>query len=131
MPMPPGGQQVGVDLHPDRLLLLAEDDHLGHAADRATAAGRGTSRRIRSPRRAAACPTAGPGSGSAKSAGFTFRNDGGVGMSGGSDRAALEMADCTSRAAASMSRSRLNCRVIDVVPRALVERQSCPARGWW
>ena len=32
------------------------------------------------------------------SAGFTLRNDGGLGMSGGSDRCADEIADCTSRA---------------------------------
>ena len=31
MPMPPAGQQVRIDLHADRPLLLAEDDHLGDA----------------------------------------------------------------------------------------------------
>src|SRR4051812_6845536 len=62
-----------------------------------------------------------------KSAGLSFRNDGGVGRSGGSWRAALEIADWTSRAAESMSRLRLNWRVMDVVPRALVlDRLSSP-----
>jgi len=42
-------------------------------------------------------------------------------MSAGRDREALEIADCTSRAAASMFRSRANSRVIEVVLRALEE----------
>ncbi len=55
------------------------------------------------------------------SAGFTLRSDGGDGMSGGSDRAVREIAPCTSCAAASMSRSRSNCSVIDVLPTVLLE----------
>ena len=53
------------------------------------------------------------------SAGFTFWYEGGVGMPGGSWGAAAAMAACTSWAAASMLRSRLNCRVIWVRPSAL------------
>jgi hypothetical protein len=60
-----------------------------------------------------------------------------VGMSGGSLRWAAAMAACTSWAAASMSRSRLNCRVMEVAPRALVEFmlsspamvENCASRG--
>ena len=51
-----------------------------------------------------------------ESAGFTFWNDGGAGMSGGSDRVVREIATCTSCAAASMSRSRSNCSVMFVLP---------------
>jgi hypothetical protein len=50
-----------------------------------------------------------------------LRNEGGVGMSGGSLRWAAAIADCTSCAAASMSRSRPNCSVMVEVPWALVE----------
>src|SRR5581483_9879263 len=53
--------------------------------------------------------------------GFTFRIVGGVGMFVGSCRLAAAMADCTSCAAASMLRSRSNCRVIVVEPAALDE----------
>src|ERR1044071_2921492 len=52
-----------------------------------------------------------------ESAGLTLLYDGGAGMFGGSCRAAAAMADCTSCAAASMLRERLNCSVIDVEPR--------------
>src|SRR5215510_5744264 len=55
------------------------------------------------------------------SAGFTLRNDGGVLIVGGSWRRAREMADCTSCAAASMSRSSENCIVIWEAPTMLVE----------
>src|SRR5216684_776154 len=51
------------------------------------------------------------------SAGLTLLYDGGVGIFGGSCRAAAAMADCTSCAAASMLRLRLNCRVTEVDPR--------------
>src|SRR5215470_15606308 len=51
------------------------------------------------------------------SAGLTLLYDGGAGMFGGSWRAAAAMADCTSCAAASMLRLRLNCRVMEVEPR--------------
>jgi hypothetical protein len=51
-----------------------------------------------------------------KSAGFTFRNVGGVGSDDGSWRAAVAIADCTSCAAASMLRSSENCSVICVAP---------------
>ena len=59
-----------------------------------------------------------------ESAGLTLRNEGGVGISEGNLRCAAAMAACTSCAAASMSRSRLNCRVMDVAPRALTELMS-------
>ncbi len=55
------------------------------------------------------------------SAGFTLRNEGGLGMSGGSWPWATEMADCTSCAAASRSRARSNCRVMVVTPWKLLE----------
>src|SRR5436309_12261916 len=55
------------------------------------------------------------------SAGLTLLYEGGGGMFGGSCRAAAAMADCTSCAAASMLRERLNCRVIEVEPRKLAE----------
>ncbi len=42
-------------------------------------------------------------------------------MPGGSWRRVLEIAACTSCAAASMSRDRLNCSVMDVPPCVLVE----------
>src|SRR6185369_15785423 len=53
--------------------------------------------------------------------GFTLKNDGGVVMSLGSNRATADKADCTSWAAASMLRSRLNCNVIEVVPSELLD----------
>src|ERR1700737_4476200 len=56
-----------------------------------------------------------------ESAGLTLLYDGGAGMFGGSCRAAAAMADCTSCAAASMLRLRLNCSVIEVAPRKLAE----------
>src|SRR5512142_208792 len=56
-----------------------------------------------------------------ESAGFTFWNVGDVGMSGGSRRAALAIIAWTSWAAPSMSLSRLNCRVIWVVPTPLTD----------
>ena len=53
---------------------------------------------------------------------------GGVGMLGGSWRAALAMADCTSWAAASMLRSNANWMVTWVIPWALIEFiESIPA----
>ena len=62
------------------------------------------------------------------SAGLDFRNDGGFGMSRGRRRWTAEIADCTSCAAPSMPRSRLNCRVICVLPRELVDViESMPA----
>src|SRR5438552_14387312 len=51
------------------------------------------------------------------SAGLTLLYDGGDGMFGGSWRAAAAMAACTSCAAASRLRERLNCRVTLVEPR--------------
>jgi len=63
-----------------------------------------------------------------ESAGFTLRKEGGVGMSAGNLRWAAAMADWTSWAAASMSRSRENCRVMVLAPWALVEvMESRPA----
>src|SRR5512135_580162 len=62
------------------------------------------------------------------SAGFTLRNEGGAGRSRGRSRSALEIMACTSWAAASMLRVRLNCRVILVLPSELVEViESTPA----
>src|SRR5689334_9738199 len=55
------------------------------------------------------------------SAGFTLRNEGGVGISGGSWAAAWVMADCTSRAAPSRLRLRSNWMVTLVCPSELVE----------
>ena len=51
-----------------------------------------------------------------ESAGLDLRNEGGDGMSAGNWRSAVAMAVCTSCAAASMSRSSVNCRVIEVEP---------------
>jgi hypothetical protein len=48
-------------------------------------------------------------------------NDGGDGMPLGSPRLAREIVDCTSCAAASMSRLRSNCRVMLVLPCELRE----------
>src|SRR5712692_4411113 len=63
-----------------------------------------------------------------ESAGLTLLYDGGAGMFGGSCRAAAAMAACTSWAAASSSRERLNCRVIEVEPRDEAEvMESRPA----
>src|SRR5262250_990881 len=50
------------------------------------------------------------------SAGLIFWNDGGLGMLGGSARAAAAIADWTSRAAPSKLRERLNWSVICVEP---------------
>src|SRR5260370_41843789 len=50
------------------------------------------------------------------SAGFTLRCVGGVGIDGGSERAAAAIADCTSCAAASMLRSSENCSVMVAMP---------------
>src|ERR1700686_1941307 len=62
------------------------------------------------------------------SAGLTLRKPGGDGMPGGSCGSAEEIAVCTSWAAASMLRLRLNCRVIEVEPCELVELiESIPA----
>ena len=62
------------------------------------------------------------------SAGLTLRKYGGEGRSSGRSLPAVVMADWTSRAAASMSRSRLNCRVTRVEPRVLMEvMESRPA----
>src|SRR5436309_13185224 len=55
------------------------------------------------------------------SAGFTLRNVGGVGMPAGRRAAACVMAVCTSRAAPSRSRLRLNWSVICVEPMAFVD----------
>jgi len=51
-----------------------------------------------------------------KSAGFTLRKDGGAGMVAGNCRAVAAIAEFTSCAAASMSRSSTNCSVMRVVP---------------
>ena len=61
-------------------------------------------------------------------AGLVLRNEGGEGMASGRRRAASEMAVCTSWAAASMSRSSENCRVMRVEPELLTEFiESSPA----
>ena len=56
-----------------------------------------------------------------QSAGFCLRNVGGCGMARGNWRVAAEIAACTSWAAASILRSRLNCRVMVVLPWLLDE----------
>src|SRR5690348_6430509 len=56
-----------------------------------------------------------------KSAGLTLRYVGGDGMFGGSCLAACAMAACTSCAAASMSRSNVNCTVIFTEPSELTD----------
>src|SRR5437588_11375321 len=62
------------------------------------------------------------------SAGLTLRKPGGDGIPAGSCGSAAEIAVCTSWAAASMFRLRLNCRVIEVEPCELVELiESIPA----
>jgi hypothetical protein len=62
------------------------------------------------------------------SPGFTLRNEGGVGMPGGSRGMASAMAVSTSTVAPSMSRSRVNWRVIWVDPMELLEiMESRPA----
>src|SRR3954451_10260019 len=62
------------------------------------------------------------------SEGFDLRRLGGFGMPGGSCGSAAEIACCTSCAAASMLRLRLNCSVIDVEPCELDELiESMPA----
>src|ERR1700716_2527567 len=62
------------------------------------------------------------------SAGFTLRCVGGVGIDGGSCRAAAAIADCTSCAAASMLRSSENCMVIVACPSVEVDvMESTPA----
>src|SRR5882724_10385950 len=62
------------------------------------------------------------------SAGLTLRRPGGAGIPEGSCGSADEIAVCTSCAAASILRLRLNCRVIEVEPCELVELiESIPA----
>src|SRR5581483_8591996 len=61
-------------------------------------------------------------------AGLTLRYDGGGVMLGGRSRAGRGILGCTSCAAASMLRFRVNCNVICVRPRVLVElMESRPA----
>src|SRR5437588_7506608 len=55
------------------------------------------------------------------SAGLTFWDEGGAGISGGSCRCACEMADCTSSAAPSSDRLRSNWMVTLVTPSEFVE----------
>src|SRR5579863_7032800 len=55
------------------------------------------------------------------SAGLTLRNVGGVVIVGGNCLSAAEIADCTSSAAASILRSRVNCSVIWLWPMPLTE----------
>ncbi len=62
-------------------------------------------RRTRRPSTTAASASTARAISTDESAGFTLRNDGGVGISGGSRRAAVAIAVCTSCAAASMLRS--------------------------
>src|ERR1700691_3492417 len=62
------------------------------------------------------------------SAGLFFLNDGGKGMPGGNRGVTSAMAVCTSTAALSMSRSKLNWRVICVCPVELLDTmESTPA----
>src|SRR5262249_22206332 len=55
------------------------------------------------------------------SAGLTLLYQGGSGICGGNWRAALLIIACTSCAAASILRLRSNCKMIDELPRELVE----------
>jgi len=59
------------------------------------------------------------------SAGFTLSKLGIWVISSGRSLSARDMADCTSRAAPSMSRSRSNCRVMVVEPSELTELMDC------
>src|SRR5205814_5868648 len=68
-----------------------------------------------------------------ESEGFTFLSVGGDGRFDGSWRDAAEIAACTSCAAASMLRSRLNCRVMATEPCVLcdvIEATSGIVRNW-
>jgi len=56
-----------------------------------------------------------------ESAGFTFWNEGGDGIPGGSCRCARAIIDCTSCAAASIDLLRSNCSVMFVLPCVLEE----------
>src|ERR1700694_1954154 len=63
-----------------------------------------------------------------ESAGLFLRNDGGDGMPTGNSGVASAIAVCTSTAALSRLRSRLNCRVMVVIPRPFDEiMESRPA----
>src|SRR5438105_1947189 len=63
-----------------------------------------------------------------ESAGFTFWNEGGVGNCGGSWPPAFDIADCTSSAAPSKLRDKLNWMVMFDSPSVLVEViESMPA----
>src|SRR5258707_15556438 len=63
-----------------------------------------------------------------ESAGLLLRNDGGLGMPGGSSGVAALMAVTRSTAAPSMLRVRSNCSVIEVEPSELTEViESTPA----
>src|SRR5437763_17174184 len=67
------------------------------------------------------------------SAGLTLLYDGGAGIFGGSWRAAAAMADCTSCAAASILRLRLNWRVTEVWPRydaEVIESRPAMVENW-
>ncbi|MCY1169981.1 hypothetical protein D9M73_100360 [compost metagenome] len=72
------------------------------------------------------------------SAGLTLRKVGGLGRLAGSCPLDALMAACTSSAAASMLRSRSNCKVICVEPMPLVEvicaspaiSENCRSSGW-
>src|SRR4051812_16536942 len=67
------------------------------------------------------------------SAGLTLLYDGGDGMFGGSCRAAAAIAACTSCAAASRSRERLNCSVMLVDPSAeadVIESRPAIVENW-
>ena len=66
-----------------------------------------------------------------ESAGFTLRNDGGLGMPGGSSGMASAMAVSTSTVAPSISRFRSNWSVIWLLPGASSPRSSNPGRRWW
>ena len=55
------------------------------------------------------------------SPGLSLMYVGGLGISAGSCLSVCDIADCTSCAAESISRSRLNCKVMAVVPSALEE----------
>ena len=64
-----------------------------------------------------------------ESAGFTFRNEGGLGMPGGSSGMASAMAVCTSTAAPSIFRPRSNWSVTCEVPSELARGHRIDARN--
>ena len=115
-----GGQQMRVHLHVHGVFLRAQHLHLRDAADHRDALGDARlGVFIQRPQRQVWRREARYRMG--WSAGFTLVKEGGVGMPGGSKRAACVMAACTSTAAPSSYCSRSNSSVTCVEPSELVE----------